>query len=112
MLETVYPASERAIMLESAPSNIELLYNRSGGTRFVHLVNFTGDKRLEHAQRIHDMSPAGRMRVSARCGARPREVLLVPGNTAVPFEWKDSRLSFTTTPFTSHQIWMIQAEEA
>jgi hypothetical protein len=111
MLDTAYPANERTIVLENAPSNVELMYNRRGGTRFVHLVNFTGDKRLQSAQRIHDISPVGRIRVSLRCDRRPREVLLVPENSAVPFEWRDSRLSFMTTPFALHQIWKFQAEE-
>jgi len=111
MLDTAYPPKERTITLENAPSNVELIYNRRGGTRFVHLVNFTGDKRLEHAQRLHDISPVGRIRVSLRCDRRPREVLLVPENSAVPFEWRDSKLSFMTTPFALHQIWKIQAEE-
>ena len=111
MLDTAYPGSERTIALENAPSNVELIYNRRGGTRFVHLVNFTGDKRLEYAQRLHDISPVGRIRVSLRCDRRPREVLVLPGNSAVPFAWRDSRLSFMTAPFALHQIWKIQAEE-
>jgi hypothetical protein len=112
MLDLVYPANRRSITIQNAPANIELMYNRRGDTQFVHLVNFTGDRRLHGAQRIiHDMTPAGRMLVSVRRERRPREVHLVPENTAVPFERKESRLSFQTTPLLMHQIWMIRAEE-
>ena len=53
MLGQIYPVESRTIVLENTPINVEVFYNHRGKERFVHLINYSGDKResgIPHAQ--------------------------------------------------------------
>ena len=56
-------------MLENAPLNVEVAYTFRGRDRFVHLVNYGGDKRIGGPQQY--MGSARSMGFGFVCGAPP-----------------------------------------
>ena len=115
LLAEVYPEDERHIVLQGVPSNVELFYNQRGNERYVHLVNYAGDKRergVPHAQDfpvIHDISVRVRTPVRTPGGTpgRPSTVTLVPNGTQVPFSYENGRVIFTAKPLHIHSVYRI-----
>jgi hypothetical protein len=107
MLHLVHPAAARTIVVENAPLNVEVVYNSRGPDRFVHLLNFSGDRRVGN-QRIQDVIPAHGIQVRIRCAARPKSVLLVPEKKTIAFEWKDGWAGFQAQPLLVHGAYMIE----
>jgi len=108
MLHMTHPPAARAVVLENAPLNIEMTLNTRGSDRFVHLINFTGDKRAG-AQRIEDFAAVPGIRVGVRCRTRPRRVQLVPEMKAVAVEWKDGRAWFQAQPLVLHDVYKMES---
>jgi len=108
MLQLVHPLEARGIVLENAPLNVEVSYNSRSLDRFVHLVNFSGDKRMEGAQRLQDFSAVHGIRVRFRCAARPKRIALAPEGQPVAFEWKEGWASFEARPLVIHSAYMIE----
>jgi hypothetical protein len=104
----VHPAERRAILLENAPLNVEVTFNSRGPDRFVHLVNYTGDKRAG-GQRLQEFSTAQGIRIGVRCGARPKRGLLAPEKRPVAFEWKGGRAWFQAQPLVLHDVYMMES---
>src|SRR5688500_16324694 len=67
-----HPATARAIALDRAPLAVEVVYNARGQDRFVHLINFTGDRRIGGPQRLQDFSRVEGIQVRARTATRPK----------------------------------------
>jgi hypothetical protein len=109
MLQSVYPMMARSILLENAPLNVEVSYTSRGRDKFVHLLNYGGDKRIGGAQRVHGFSAVHGIRVRLRCAARPRRVLLAPENKAIPFEWSEGWTSFLAQPLVLDSAYMIES---
>ena len=107
MLHVVHPAAARTIIVENAPINVEVVYNSRGQDSFVHLLNFSGDRRVGN-QRIQDFIPAHGIQVRIRCAARPKRVLLVPEKKTIAFEWKDGWAGFQAQPLLVHGAYMIE----
>jgi hypothetical protein len=108
MLQNVYPAASRSIILENAPLNVEVSYNSSGRNRVIHLVNFNGDKRMAGAQRVQDFITVEGIRVRFQCATRPRNVLLAPETELIAFAWKDGWASFEAQPLVIHSAYMVE----
>ncbi|HKA00684.1 MAG TPA: hypothetical protein VKE70_29430 [Candidatus Solibacter sp.] len=70
MLDQVYPAALRSIVLENAPSHVELTYQSRGHDRFVHLVNFGEGRGMSGPQRARGIS--GPFTIFAFAHAAPR----------------------------------------
>jgi hypothetical protein len=109
MLQLVYPIAARSIVLENAPLNVEVSYTSRGRDKFVHLLNYGGDKRIGGAQRVHGFSAVERIRIRLRCGARPKRVLLVPENKPIAFEWSNGQASFVAQPLAVDSAYMIES---
>jgi hypothetical protein len=108
MLSLVHPPERRAILLDNAPLNVEVVYRSRGTQRFVHLLNYTGDKRMSGAARLQDASIVQGIGVRCRCAARPRSVMLVPERIPVPFAWKDGWAKFQAQPLAVHSVYMME----
>jgi hypothetical protein len=108
MLALVHPVQARTIVLEDAPLNLEISYHSRGRDRLVHLVNFTGDKRLDGAQRVRDFIPVRGIRVRLQSATRPKRVLLAPEERTIAFEWKDGWVRFEAQPLVVHSAYMVE----
>ena len=109
MLEQVHPAEARSLLLENAPVNVEVTYNTRGTDRFVHLLNYTGDKRMQGPQRLQSFSAVEGIQVRVRSDAKPKRVLLVPGSKPVTFEWRNGWIRFDAQPLTIHSVYRIES---
>ena len=103
-----HPPAARAIALDRAPLGVEVVFNARGQDRFVHLINFTGDRRIGGPQRLQDFSRVEGIQVRARTAARPKRVLAVPARTAVAFDWSNGEVTFQALPLTIHGAYWIQ----
>jgi hypothetical protein len=103
-----HPTAARSLALEHAPLSVEVVYTERGRDRFVHLINFTGDRRLSGPARLTDFHAVNGIQVRARVGERPKGVLAVPGKTPMGFEWKDGWVSFRAQPLVVHSAYWIQ----
>ena len=109
MLEQVYPAAGRSIMCEDTPINVEMFYNRRGNERFVHFVNYSGDKRSNGVPQIQDFPVIHGIRVRARTGKRPASVETVPNGKAVAFDFDggSGMTTFAARPLHVHSVYRI-----
>jgi hypothetical protein len=108
MLHVAHPPARRAIVLENAPLNVEAAFNSRGADRFLHLINYTGDKRMAGAQRLQDFSGVSGIRVGIASAARPKRIVLAPERKPIPFEWRDGRAWFQARPLIMHDIYMME----
>ncbi len=108
MLHLALPPARRAIVLENAPLNVEAAFNSRGPDRFLHLVNFTGDKRIAGAQRLQSFSAVSGIRIGIACRARPKRIVLAPDRKPIPFEWKSDRAWFQAQPLILHDVYMME----
>ena len=109
MLQLVHPIAARSIVLENAPLNVEISYTSRGRDKFVHLLNYGGDKRIGGAQRVHGFSAVERIRVRLRCDARPKRVLVVPENKLIALEWSNGQASFLAQALVLDSAYMIES---
>jgi hypothetical protein len=108
MLHQVHPPEQRGILLENVPLNVEMTFHSRGADCFVHLLNYTGDKRIAGAQRLQDFSAVEGIRIGVRCRTRPKRVLLVPEKKSIALEWKEGRAWFPAQPLVLHDIYTLE----
>ena len=108
MLHVAHPLTRRAVVLENAPLNVEAAFNSRGADRFLHLINYTGDKRMAGAQRLQDFSAVSGIRVGIASAARPKRIVVAPERKPIPFEWKDGRAWFQAQPLIMHDLYMME----
>jgi hypothetical protein len=109
MLQSVYPIGTRSIVLENAPPNVEVSYTSRGHDKFVHLINYGGDKRIGGPPRMHGFSAVHGIRIRLRCGDKPKRVLLAPEKKPIAFDWRDGWASFTAQPLLLDSAYMIES---
>jgi hypothetical protein len=74
----------------------------------VHLINDTGDKRLEGAPGVQDFSAIHGIHVRLQWATRPTSVLLGAEKKSMAFEWKDGWAWFEAPPLVMHDAYMVQ----
>ncbi len=107
MLDLAYPENTRLIALENAPVTVELFLNERGAERFVHLINYSADKRDTGTPQVQDMPSVHGMKVRLRMEKKPSAVTLVPDGTVVPFKWSGGWLAFDARPLKIHDVYRI-----
>ena len=108
MIEQVYPAESRLIVLEGAPIDVEMFYNRKSSKEyFVHLVNYAGDKRDTGTPQVQDFTCVQGIRVKVKLDSRPSGVTLVPEGKKVNFTFTGGYLIFETLPLKIHDVYRI-----
>ncbi len=108
MLSVVHPERGRSILLENTPPNVEVFYNQRGKDRFVHLVNYSGDKRETGPAQSQIGARVHGIHVRARIPVAPKRVVAVPENQTIPFDWRDNWLGFTANPLAIHSVYLIE----
>ena len=111
MLDQAYPSNKRKITLSSAPINVEAFLNQRGNDRFVHLVNYSADKREGHVPQVQDFWPASGIKVRVQLTGEPGKVTLVPENRDVQFTFQNGVVSFEAEPLLIHSVYRIQTEK-
>ncbi|MBT4484287.1 MAG: hypothetical protein HOC71_11505, partial [Candidatus Latescibacteria bacterium] len=109
MLNLVYPTESRTIVLEHTPINVEVFYNQRGSERFVHLINFTGDKREVGTPQIQDFITVHGIRVRARLNKKPAGIKTVPDGKKVMFTYRNGWASFEAEPLDIHSVYNIES---
>ncbi|MCE5249332.1 beta-galactosidase trimerization domain-containing protein [bacterium] len=108
MLEQVYPPEARTIVLENTPVNVEVFYNRRGKELFVHLVNYSGDKREVGTPQVQDFAVVHGIRIRLQLARKPAGVTTVPGGKTIPSAYSDGWLTFTAEPLAIHEVYRIE----
>lgn len=108
MLGLVYPSGSRTIVLEHVPINVEVFYNQRGRERFIHLINYSGDKRETGIPQTQDFTVVHGIRVRVRISGRPVRFTKVPSGEAVTFTDQDGWISFDAAPFEIHDVYKIE----
>jgi len=109
MLGRVHPEQARPLLLENTPLNVEVVYSARGRERFLHLLNYTGDKRLEGAPRIQDFSSVQGIRVRLRLDEKPKRIVAIPANSPITFSWNDGWARFEAQPLMIHGVYRVEA---
>jgi hypothetical protein len=107
MLEQVFPAKNRSIVLENAPVAVELFYNERPGERFIHLVNYAGDKRDTGTPQVQTIPAVHGMVVRVRLEKSPGSLALLPEGKKVDFTWSGGWMRFEALPLHVHDVYRI-----
>ena len=108
MLDLVYPVESRPIILEHAPINVEVFYNQRGRERFIHLVNYAGDKREEGPSMAQDFPAVHGIRVRVRLDREPASITAVPQGEEIRCDYRDGWVSFEAKPLAIHDVYRIE----
>ena len=107
MLDRVYPSAQRSIVCENTPINVEVFYNRRGTERFVHLVNYSGDKRGNGVPQTQDFPVVHGIQVHIKTDVKPSSVDVVPEGRKVRFAYRNGMISFEAEPLHIHNVYRI-----
>ena len=107
LLDLVHPTSARTITVGNAPLNVEVFYNRRGDERFVHLVNYAGDKREVGTPQTQNLQPHRDIEISLALDGSAR-VSEVPADTAIDAEYVDGRLCFRASVAGAHAVYRVE----
>lgn len=107
LLDRLHPLTDRSIVVDNAPLNVEVFYNRRGNERFVHLVNYAGDKRETGTPQTQDLRPHHDIGISLALenGGRVSEV---PDDRQVEATWAEGRLCFRAGVTGAHAVYRIE----
>ena len=106
-LDRVHPMDKRTILLENASINVEMFFTGRTGERFVHLVNYSGDKRETGTPRIQGMPPVHGIRVKVKLDKKPAGLTLVPEGMTMNFTYSGGWMSFDARPLKIHDVYRI-----
>lgn len=108
MLDQIYPNESRPIILENTPINVEIFYNRRNNERFIHLVNYSGDKREVGTSQVQDFTTVHGIRIRVKLSVKPKRVTAVPGGDTIPFTYRSGWASFDAKPLNIHAVYRIE----
>jgi len=103
-----HPPEARPVSLEGSPLNVEIVLTKRGRDCFVHLVNFSADRRIGGPPRVHELTTVEGIGVRIRADARPKRIVSVPGEKDIKFQWTGGQISFQALPLTAHEAYRIE----
>jgi hypothetical protein len=106
-LSLAHPQEKRRIMVENTPVTVEMFYAVRGNERFVHLINYCGDKRDTGTPQVQDFPAVHGIRVKVRTEGNPREVSLVPDGKRIDGIQAGGWLVFEAQPLRIHDVYRI-----
>jgi len=112
MLDQAYPRNMRSVAVESAPINVEVFLNRRGEDRFVHLVNYSADKREGHVPQVQDFHPVYGIKIRVRLPEKPTRIMLVPEKREITYSFQNGYALFEAEPLLIHSAYWIQGGES
>ncbi|MFC1528560.1 beta-galactosidase trimerization domain-containing protein [Candidatus Latescibacterota bacterium] len=108
ILGQVYPNESRTIFLENTPINVEVFFNQRGNERFVHLINYSGDKRETGSSHAQDFTTVHDISVRVKLPEKPKRVTVVPESKNIDFEYSGGWLKFEALPLSIHHVYRIE----
>ena len=108
LLDQVFPAESRTVNLENAPLSVELFYNHRERERFLHLINYSADRRENGTPNVQDLPEVHGIRARIRVEAPPTRVTSVPEGRDVAFAYKDEHAVFEAEPLHIHSVYRIE----
>jgi hypothetical protein len=106
-LGRVHPLEKRTILVEDAPITVEMFYNERQGEKFVHLINYSGDKRDTGTPHVQDFTTVHGIRVKVRMQKKPAGLTMVPEGKRIEFTYSDGMVTFNAQPLKIHDIYQI-----
>lgn len=107
----VYPPEKRTIFIENAPMNVEMFYNERPGEKFVHLINYSGDKRDTGTPQVQDFTTVHGITVKVRLEKKPASLSLVPDGKTMTFSYAESLsggwMTFEALSLNLHDVYRI-----
>ena len=70
--------------------NIHQVLSRKNGNTYVHLINAGGEHSDPNVLVYDDIAPAQNIEVKLTSSKRPKSITLRPGDTIIPFTYKNS----------------------
>ncbi|MFC1693683.1 hypothetical protein ACFL1R_09280 [Candidatus Latescibacterota bacterium] len=104
----MYPDDSRTIVLENTPSNVEMFYNRRGRERFIHLVNYSGDKREVGTPKVQDFPVIHDIHIRIRLDEKPVRITAVPGGVNIQVTYRNGWVMFRAEPLEIHSVYRIE----
>lgn len=108
LLDLAHPPAARAIAVDNAAIGVEVFYNQRGAERFVHLVNYNGDKRETGTPQTQDLRPQRDIGISLALDAAPVRVTEVPGDTPVAVDYAGGRARFRASVIGAHAVYCVE----
>ncbi|MFC1693720.1 beta-galactosidase trimerization domain-containing protein [Candidatus Latescibacterota bacterium] len=108
LLNEVYPSDARTIFFEQTPSNVEVFLNQRGNERFIHLVNYSGDKRERGTPQVQDFTTVHGIRIHVKLSTRPVSLITVPDGGKVPYNYQNGWVTFEAEPLRIHDVYRIE----
>lgn len=109
MIAQVHPPDSRTIVVDHAPLNVEMSFNSQGNRSLIHLVNYTGGKRLSGAPRAQESATVQGIEIRFQSAAKPGKITLVPEKKSVAFTWKNRWAAFQAQPLAMQSVYMIES---
>ena len=108
MLEQAYPEERRSIVCDNTPMNVEMFYSARSGERFVHLVNYAGDKRETGTPQAQDFPTVHGIRIRLQTDRKPSRVTTVPDGGTVAFTHRNGWVTIDAEPLKVHSVYRIE----
>lgn len=106
-LSLVCPEDSRMIVLENTPINVEMFYNHRGNERFIHLVNYSGDKRDTGTPQAQDFTTVHGIKIRIKSSKSPNSLIIVPEGRKVEFDYYRGWVKFDAFPLEIHHVYRI-----
>ena len=108
MLDQAYPEKLRTIVFENTPFNVEAFYNQRGSERFIHLVNYAGNKREKGTPQVQDLPSVHGIRIHVRLDTKPVSIISVPDGKNIEFTYRSGSVTFEAEPLKIHSVYKIE----
>jgi hypothetical protein len=106
-LGLVHPPEKRTIVVENTPINVEMFYNEDSDYKFVHFINYSGDKRDTGTPQVQDFTEVHGIVVKVRLEKKPASLaLMADGNK--DFSYSDGWMTFEARPLKIHDVYRIE----
>jgi hypothetical protein len=87
VIEKIFPRFVSTVVCGSG--NIHQVLSRKNDNIYVHLINAGGEHSNPNVLVYDDIAPAENIEVKLEPGKRPKSITLQPGNTTIPFTYKN-----------------------
>ena len=108
LLDRILPSESRVVNLENAPLSVEMFYNHRGHERYLHLINYSADRRENGSPNVQDLPEVHGIRARVRVDSPPTRVTSVPEGRDVAFAYEDEHAVFEVEPLHIHSVYRIE----